>query len=155
MVEMTETAEILKNATSRSLVIIDEVGRGTSTFDGLSIAWAVAEYIHDFQGRGVRALFATHYHQLTDLAVTKSGAKNYNIAVKGMGRKNNFSAQNYGRRHQPQLRHRSGAYCRRAAGGYHSRQGNICVIWKRESLTKSACPALSGEPEKGKTQIPN
>jgi len=87
MVEMTETAEILKNATSRSLVIIDEVGRGTSTFDGLSIAWAVAEYLHDFQGRGVRALFATHYHQLTDLAVTKSGAKNYNIAVKEWGEK--------------------------------------------------------------------
>jgi len=87
MVEMTETAEILKNATSRSLVVIDEVGRGTSTFDGLSIAWAVAEYIHDFQGRGVRALFATHYHQLTDLAVTKSGTKNYNIAVKEWGEK--------------------------------------------------------------------
>jgi DNA mismatch repair protein MutS len=87
MVEMTETAEILKNATSRSLVIIDEVGRGTSTFDGLSIAWAVAEYLHDFQGRGVRALFATHYHQLTDLPVTKTGAKNYNIAVKEWGEK--------------------------------------------------------------------
>lgn len=87
MVEMTETAEILKNATTRSLVVIDEVGRGTSTFDGLSIAWAVAEYIHDFQGRGVRALFATHYHQLTDLAVTKPGAKNYNIAVKEWGEK--------------------------------------------------------------------
>lgn len=87
MVEMTETAEILKNATSRSLVVIDEVGRGTSTFDGLSIAWAVAEYIHDFQGKGVRALFATHYHQLTDLNVTKNGAKNYNIAVKEWGEK--------------------------------------------------------------------
>ncbi|HNY49291.1 MAG TPA: DNA mismatch repair protein MutS [Smithella sp.] len=87
MVEMTETAEILKNATSRSLVIIDEVGRGTSTFDGLSIAWAIAEYIHDFQGRGIRSLFATHYHQLIDLAVTKNGAKNYNIAVKEWGEK--------------------------------------------------------------------
>lgn len=82
MVEMTEVAEILKNATSRSLVILDEVGRGTSTFDGLSIAWAVAEYIHDFKGKGVRTLFATHYHQLTDLAATREGAKNYNIAVK-------------------------------------------------------------------------
>lgn len=87
MVEMTETAEILKNATSRSLVILDEVGRGTSTFDGLSIAWSVAEYIHDFKGRGVRTLFATHYHQLTDLAATKEGAKNYNIAVKEWGDK--------------------------------------------------------------------
>jgi DNA mismatch repair protein MutS len=87
MVEMTETAEILKNATSRSLIILDEVGRGTSTFDGLSIAWAVAEYIHDFQTKGVRTLFATHYHQLTDLAATKDGAKNYNIAVKEWGEK--------------------------------------------------------------------
>jgi DNA mismatch repair protein MutS len=87
MVEMTETADILKNATFRSLVIIDEVGRGTSTFDGLSIAWAVAEYLHDFQGRGVRALFATHYHQLTDLPVTKPGTKNYNIAIKEWGEK--------------------------------------------------------------------
>jgi len=87
MVEMTETADILKNATSRSLVVIDEVGRGTSTFDGLSIAWAVAEYLHDFQGRGVRALFATHYHQLTDLPVTKTGTRNYNIAIKEWGEK--------------------------------------------------------------------
>ncbi len=87
MVEMTEMADILKNATSRSLVILDEVGRGTSTFDGLSIAWAVAEYIHDFKGRGVRTLFATHYHQLTDLVATKDGVKNYNIAVKEWGDK--------------------------------------------------------------------
>ena len=87
MVEMTEVAEILKNATSRSLVILDEVGRGTSTFDGLSIAWAVAEYIHDFRGQGVRTLFATHYHQLIDLAATKDGVKNYNIAVKEWGEK--------------------------------------------------------------------
>ncbi|PKN68867.1 MAG: DNA mismatch repair protein MutS [Deltaproteobacteria bacterium HGW-Deltaproteobacteria-12] len=87
MVEMTEVAEILKNATSRSLVILDEVGRGTSTFDGLSIAWSVAEYIHDFKERGVRTLFATHYHQLTDLVATKDGVKNYNIAVKEWGDK--------------------------------------------------------------------
>jgi DNA mismatch repair protein MutS len=87
MVEMMETADIMKNATSRSLVILDEVGRGTSTFDGLSIAWAVAEYLHDLGGRGVRALFATHYHQLTDLTAAKTGAKNYNIAVKEWGEK--------------------------------------------------------------------
>ncbi len=87
MVEMMETARILNDATSRSLVILDEVGRGTSTFDGLSIAWAVAEYIHDFGGKGMRTLFATHYHQLTDLAASKEGAKNYNIAVKEWGEK--------------------------------------------------------------------
>jgi DNA mismatch repair protein MutS len=87
MVEMMETAQILTGATSRSLVILDEVGRGTSTFDGLSIAWAAAEYIHDFGGRGIRTLFATHYHQLTDLAASREGAKNYNIAVKEWGEK--------------------------------------------------------------------
>jgi len=87
MVEMMETARILTDASPRSLVILDEVGRGTSTFDGLSIAWAVAEYIHDFAGRGMRTLFATHYHQLTDLAASKEGAKNYNIAVKEWGEK--------------------------------------------------------------------
>ncbi|MDD4358010.1 MAG: DNA mismatch repair protein MutS, partial [Smithellaceae bacterium] len=87
MVEMMETARILTDATSRSLVILDEVGRGTSTFDGLSIAWAVAEYLHDFGGRGLRTLFATHYHQLTDLPASKEGVKNYNIAVKEWGEK--------------------------------------------------------------------
>jgi DNA mismatch repair protein MutS len=82
MVEMQETANILNNATEKSLVILDEIGRGTSTFDGLSIAWAVAEYLHDWQGRGIKALFATHYHELTDLSLTKPRVKNYNVAVK-------------------------------------------------------------------------
>ena len=82
MVEMSEMADILKNATGRSLILLDEVGRGTSTFDGLSIAWAVAEHIHDRQKLGARTLFATHYHQLTDLALTREGIKNYSIAVR-------------------------------------------------------------------------
>jgi DNA mismatch repair protein MutS len=82
MVEMEETANILNNASGSSLVIMDEIGRGTSTFDGLSIAWAVAEYLHDLNGKGVKTLFATHYHELTDLALTKKRVKNYNIAVK-------------------------------------------------------------------------
>ncbi|PIP08290.1 MAG: DNA mismatch repair protein MutS [Syntrophobacterales bacterium CG_4_8_14_3_um_filter_49_14] len=85
MVEMNEVAGILKSATPRSLIILDEVGRGTSTFDGLSIAWAVAEYIHDAKHLRTRTLFATHYHQLTDLAITKDGVKNFNIAVKEWG----------------------------------------------------------------------
>jgi DNA mismatch repair protein MutS len=82
MVEMNETANILNNATSRSLVILDEIGRGTSTYDGLSIAWAVAEYLHDRKKIGAKTLFATHYHELTDLALTFKGVKNYNIAVR-------------------------------------------------------------------------
>jgi DNA mismatch repair protein MutS len=82
MVEMQETANILHNATQNSLVIMDEIGRGTSTFDGLSIAWAVAEHLHDVKGKGVKTLFATHYHELTQLARSKPRVKNYNIAVK-------------------------------------------------------------------------
>jgi len=85
MVEMTEVANILKNATARSLILLDEVGRGTSTFDGLSIAWAVAEYIHDAVRLGARTLFATHYHELTDLARTMDGVKNLSVAVKEWG----------------------------------------------------------------------
>ncbi|MEA1935885.1 MAG: DNA mismatch repair protein MutS [Thermodesulfobacteriota bacterium] len=85
MVEMNEVAHILKNATKKSLVLLDEVGRGTSTFDGLSIAWAVAEYIHDSNHIGARTLFATHYHHLTDMALTGEGIKNFNVAVKEWG----------------------------------------------------------------------
>ncbi|MCE9520274.1 MAG: DNA mismatch repair protein MutS [Verrucomicrobia bacterium] len=80
MVEMNETSMILNNATERSLVILDEIGRGTSTFDGLSIAWSVAEHLHDVIGS--RTLFATHYHELTALTHTCAAVKNYNIAVK-------------------------------------------------------------------------
>jgi DNA mismatch repair protein MutS len=85
MVEMTETARILNQATSRSLVVLDEIGRGTSTFDGLSIAWAVAEYLHDHSFLKPKTLFATHYHELTELAMTKERVKNYNVAVKEWG----------------------------------------------------------------------
>ena len=80
MVEMSETALILNHATDLSLVILDEIGRGTATFDGLSIAWAVAEHLHDVTG--CRTLFATHYHELTDLANTKQSVANYNVAVR-------------------------------------------------------------------------
>jgi DNA mismatch repair protein MutS len=82
MVEMTEAAHILRNATPRSLIILDEIGRGTSTFDGVSIAWAVAEFLHDCGSHAAKTLFATHYHELTELAVTRNGIKNFNIAVK-------------------------------------------------------------------------
>ena len=85
MVEMTEVANILRNATSKSLLILDEIGRGTSTFDGLSIAWAVVEHISNTKLLGAKTLFATHYHELTELEGTINGVNNYCIAVKEQG----------------------------------------------------------------------
>lgn len=85
MVEMMEVATILKEATSNSLVILDEIGRGTSTYDGLSIAWAVAEFIANKDKCGAKTLFATHYHELTELEEKLDGIKNYSIAVKEKG----------------------------------------------------------------------
>ena len=85
MVEMNEVANILRNATSNSLLILDEIGRGTSTFDGLSIAWAVVEHISNTKLIGAKTLFATHYHELTELEGKLSGVNNYCIAVKEKG----------------------------------------------------------------------
>ena len=85
MVEMTEVANILRNATKKSLLILDEIGRGTSTFDGLSIAWAVVEHVSNTRLLGAKTLFATHYHELTELEGTIAGVKNYCIAVKEQG----------------------------------------------------------------------
>jgi DNA mismatch repair protein MutS len=82
MVEMKETAEILRQITPRSLVVLDEIGRGTSTFDGISIAWAVAEHLHDRAAQRPLVLFATHYHELTDLARTKERVQNHSVAVR-------------------------------------------------------------------------
>ena len=80
LVEMNETANIIHHATAQSLVILDEIGRGTSTYDGLSIAWSVAEHLHD--RIGALTLFATHYHELTEMAFTHPAAKNYTVAVR-------------------------------------------------------------------------
>ncbi len=82
MVEMLEAANILNNATSQSLILLDEIGRGTSTFDGLSIAWAIAEYLHENENSRAKTLFATHYHELTELALTLGRIKNYHVSVK-------------------------------------------------------------------------
>ena len=83
MVEMTEAANILNNATARSLVILDEIGRGTSTYDGVSLAWSITEYLHDVIG--ARALFATHYHELAQLGESLPGLRNYNVQVQELG----------------------------------------------------------------------
>lgn len=85
MVEMSELANILKNTTNNSLIILDEIGRGTSTYDGLSIAWSVVEYLSKFNTKGVKTLFATHYHELTELEGKLNGVKNYRISVEEIG----------------------------------------------------------------------
>jgi len=87
LVEMNETANILNNATTRSLILLDEIGRGTSTFDGLSIAWAVAEHLHNTSKVAAKSIFATHYHELTELALILPRVRNYNVVVKEWGDK--------------------------------------------------------------------
>ncbi len=87
MVEMNETASILNNITDKSLVILDEIGRGTSTYDGISIAWAIADYLHNHQACRARTLFATHYHELNEMAAAYPRIKNFHVAVKEAGNK--------------------------------------------------------------------
>jgi DNA mismatch repair protein MutS len=104
MVEMNEVAYILNHATDQSFIILDEIGRGTSTFDGLSIAWAVIEFINNSKRIGAKTLVATHYHELTELEQQLEGVKNYHIAVQRLGEEINFlrkilpgcAAQSYG-----------------------------------------------------------
>ncbi len=114
MVEMTETAAILNTATPRSLILLDEVGRGTATYDGLAIAWAAIEYIH--ANTRAKTLFATHYHELTELADRLSGVKNYHVVGERERRRNCLPAQGGRGRGRQELRHRS-----REAGGLAER----------------------------------
>jgi DNA mismatch repair protein MutS len=87
MVEMNETASILNNISERSLILLDEIGRGTSTYDGISIAWSIAEFIHDHIRYKAKTLFATHYHELNDMAASMSRIKNFNVSIKEIGNK--------------------------------------------------------------------
>jgi DNA mismatch repair protein MutS len=87
MVEMNETASILNNLSNRSLILLDEIGRGTSTYDGISIAWAIVEHLHNQPNRRAKTLFATHYHELNELTESLNGIKNFNVAVKEAGNK--------------------------------------------------------------------
>ena len=119
MVEMNETASILNNASERSLVVLDEIGRGTSTYDGLSIAWAVAEHLTRI---GCKTLFATHYHHLNELAKHFPTVKNFRVAVKEQGDTHRLAAQTGSGRHGSQLRHSGGAHGGRSAGSGSSGQ---------------------------------
>jgi DNA mismatch repair protein MutS len=87
MVEMNETASILNNISNRSLILLDEIGRGTSTYDGISIAWSIAEFLHDHPAYRAKVLFATHYHELNEMAATMTRIKNFHISIKEIGNK--------------------------------------------------------------------
>ena len=118
MVEMSEMAYILRSATSRSLVILDEIGRGTSTFDGLAIAWAAVEFLSDKKKSGARTLFATHYHELSELEGHQDGVVNFCVAVKEMGE------EDPSRRCRQELRDLRGAPGRRSQSRGSPRAGD-------------------------------
>jgi DNA mismatch repair protein MutS len=145
MVEMRETAEILSQASPRSLVILDEIGRGTSTYDGLSIAWAVAEYLHDTPGLGARTLFATHYHELADLARSRAGVRNAHFAAREWKDEVVFL-----RRLVPGEASRSyGIQVARLAGlpeGVIARAREILQRLEAEALSPDGRPRLAGAP---------
>ena len=122
MVEMTETANILNNATPRSLVVLDEIGRGTSTFDGLSLAWSIVEHLHNQVG--AKTLFATHYHELTELAAAPAALEKFQRGRARMARPDCVPAQNRRGRHGQELRHPRRAAGRRAEGSVGARESD-------------------------------
>ena len=147
MVEMNETANILNNATPRSLIILDEIGRGTSTFDGVSIAWAVAEYIHNHADISAKTLFATHFHELTALPLSLTGAKNYNVAVREWNNEIVFL-----RKVTPGASDRSyGIHVAQLAGlpiEVIERAGEILAELEEESYDSSGRPRLANPKQK-------
>ncbi len=152
MVEMQEAANILNNATPKSLLVLDEIGRGTSTFDGISIAWAVAEYLHNTPRVKAKTLFATHYHELTDLSVTLSGVKNYTVQVREHGDSVVFL-----RRIAPGTADKSyGIHVARLAGmpdEVIERSGEILANLEEGEL-ESGIPKLAKRHKKKSTDIP-
>jgi DNA mismatch repair protein MutS len=122
MVEMTETANILNNATPRSLIVLDEIGRGTSTFDGLSLAWSIVEHLHN--AVGAKTLFATHYHELTELAARLPRIKNFNVAVREWHDQIVFLRKIVAGRHGQKLRHPGRAAGGRAERSFGTRETN-------------------------------
>ncbi len=141
MVEMQETATILHAATSRSLVILDEIGRGTATFDGLSLAWAVAEHLASNRVARPKTIFATHYHELTDLADALPSVVNYHVAAREFKDDIVFLHKIIPGPIRPQLRHPGRAARRLAAGGRHARVGNSASRSNRTNCSAAAGPA--------------
>ena len=125
MVEMVETANILNHATDRSLLVLDEIGRGTSTYDGLAIAWAVIEYIHNHPGLRAKTLFATHYHELTDLAERLPVRGQLQCGGGRQRRKRGLSAPHHSGKGRPLLWRPRGAYGRPALAGGQPGRGDI------------------------------
>src|SRR4029079_4886431 len=152
MIEMQETANILHNATSRSLVVLDEIGRGTATFDGLSIAWAVAEYLATNPGARPKTLFATHYHELTDLADATPGVVNFHVAAREWKDDIIFL-----RKIVPGRSDRSyGIQVARLAGLPRvviDRAREILSALERDELTRGGRPSVSGTPSEPQRQL--
>jgi len=150
MVEMSETANILNNATRRSLVILDEIGRGTSTFDGLSLAWSIVEHLH--HQVGAKTLFATHYHELTDLADGVPGVVNFHVAVQEWKDDIVFL-----HKIKPGRSDRSyGIHVARLAGlpgSVLGRAREILSALERDELTRGGRPAISGAPAAAQQQL--
>jgi DNA mismatch repair protein MutS len=150
MVEMTETANILRSATDRSLVILDEIGRGTSTYDGISIAWAVAEFIHD--RIGARTLFATHYHELADLSRTKPRVRNANVEVREWNNEVIFLRRII----DGAASHSYGIQCGRLAGlppEVVDRAKEVLQNLEKEEFNESGFPKLARSGRKGAAQM--
>ncbi len=148
MVEMTETARILNTATPQSLVILDEIGRGTSTYDGLSLAWSIVEHIHDHIG--CRTLFATHYHELTDLEDQLPGVRNFNVAVKEWDDQVDVPAPDRSRRGRQELRHSRRPTGRRAALGQRARPRSAAPGSNRNT-NPPMLPRESSQPSRPKS----